>query len=191
MGSSAKSSPSRTSVPNVASFSHNVTSTQKFSNILTSVGTPVAPGGFIAYYCDGTSWLLIGHEQGSPISFTTTWAGTVSNPSLGNGALTTQYYVIGTLVYFTIRLIAGSTTTFGSCSWTFTVPIALGNGNPAGSADFQDSSAGVEYAGNAHFNVATSIYCVEASAKVVLSSTQPFTWAVNDQLATTIWYQGS
>jgi len=58
-------------------------------------------------------------------SYSPTWAidsgGT--NPSIGNGSLTGRYMQAGKLVMFTITLVAGSTTTWGSGVYTWTYPV--------------------------------------------------------------------
>lgn len=44
----------------------------RFYNVLTADGTPVAPGGWAVFKYDGGSWVLIGHEQGAAIPWTPT-----------------------------------------------------------------------------------------------------------------------
>jgi hypothetical protein len=56
-------------------------------------------------------------------SYTPTWgvaAGTA--PSLGNGSIIGEYSVIGKTMHFKLQLLIGSTTTFGTGSYTFSVP---------------------------------------------------------------------
>src|SRR5579864_7885838 len=64
--------------------------------------------------------------MGAWASYTPSWTGSSTNPSLGNGSLTGRYTQIGKVVLFSVVLTAGSTTTYGSGFWTFTLPIAVG-----------------------------------------------------------------
>lgn len=57
-------------------------------------------------------------------AYTTTWSGSTTSPSLGNGSLLAAYSQAGKLVNFRIVLTAGSTTTYGSGTWGFTLPVA-------------------------------------------------------------------
>jgi len=86
----------------------------------------------------------------------------------------------------------GSTTTYGSGEWSFTLPVAavLGVVLFTGTAKLLDS-------GTAHYGVIGLIATANglgfynaASGGGSMSSTVPFTWAVNDQLRSTITYFG-
>lgn len=55
--------------------------------------------------------------------YTPAWSCSITAPSLGNGTLTGRYKAIGKTVWFSLRFLAGSTTTFGDGLWAFTLPI--------------------------------------------------------------------
>lgn len=55
-------------------------------------------------------------------SYTPTWTAT-ANPAIGNGSLTGAYRQIGKKVTFRIRMLAGSTTTFGTGAYVLTYPV--------------------------------------------------------------------
>ena len=55
-------------------------------------------------------------------SYTPTWTGTGSNPSIGNGTLTGSYLLFGTTCFLSIYMAIGSTTTGGSGAWLFALP---------------------------------------------------------------------
>lgn len=57
-------------------------------------------------------------------SYTPTWTGTTTNPTLGNGTLTGEWSRRGNRISVDITLTIGSTTTLGSGTWEFTVPVA-------------------------------------------------------------------
>ena len=55
--------------------------------------------------------------------YTPTWTAATSNPSLGNGTIVGRFVLIGRTVLCRIHLAAGSTTTFGSGAFRFSLPI--------------------------------------------------------------------
>ena len=67
----------------------------------------------------GLKWL------GASITYTPTWTSTGTAPSLGNGTLTGSYIRVGDMIAFTITLEMGSTTTFGTGEYRFSLPFAL------------------------------------------------------------------
>lgn len=64
---------------------------------------------------------------GGWISYTPTWTAGTTNPTLGNGTLTGGYRRIGDRIDFWISLTMGSTTTYGSGSYRFSIPVAVSN----------------------------------------------------------------
>jgi hypothetical protein len=62
---------------------------------------------------------------GAEISYTPVWEATGTAPSLGNGQIDGSYVRIGDVVSFRIRLQIRSTTTMGTGSYFFTLPIAM------------------------------------------------------------------
>lgn len=60
---------------------------------------------------------------GAWTAYTPAWTAS-TNPAIGNGTITGRYMKIGRTVLVEINLICGSTTTFGSGSWNFSLPAA-------------------------------------------------------------------
>lgn len=56
-------------------------------------------------------------------AYTPAVTATTTDPVVGNGTLTGQYIQIGSLVWVKIVLVAGTTTTFGSGFWRFSLPV--------------------------------------------------------------------
>lgn len=114
------------------------TDTNRLINTVTSVPTPLAAGkGYATYVYDhpligSGRWRLVNHEQGGFIPYSPSWTVTSgSAPSVGNGSLTGAYLIDGTDVEIFIRLVAGSTTTFGTGgSWRFSLPFSLASATP-------------------------------------------------------------
>jgi hypothetical protein len=61
---------------------------------------------------------------GGWISYTPTWTASTTNPAIGNGILEGGYRRFGDLMEFWVRIVAGSTTTFGSGSYFVGLPLA-------------------------------------------------------------------
>lgn len=56
-------------------------------------------------------------------AFTPTWSGSTTNPVIGNGTLLGGYMVAGKWVRFWIHVTMGSTTTYGSGTYSLTLPV--------------------------------------------------------------------
>jgi len=141
---------------------------------------------------------IVGTDLGKWQSYTPTWTAATTNPSIGNGTLTGRYIVIGKLCTYVLGLVMGSTTTYGSGNWAFSLPINAVN------------TAGINFYGVAHLRkVGTANYeriaqiapSVSTSAintftdptpgsnSTNLSETVPFTWGYGDSLGFEITYE--
>jgi hypothetical protein len=87
---------------------------------------------------NGAAWDTYVKAPGAWTSYTPTWTGSGSNPSLGNGTLVGRYCKIGRQVTVHINLIPGSTTTYGSGTYNWAIPFAA-------------ASVGCSYVMTAHF----------------------------------------
>ncbi len=82
-------------------------------------------------------------------SYTPVWTGTSTNPVLNNGTLTGAGMNAGGLCIGRIRLVIGSTTTFGTGFSNFTLPFTLASGaqwEAVGTCSVRDASPSVGYA---------------------------------------------
>lgn len=57
-------------------------------------------------------------------TYTPAWTAATTAPALGNGTITGRYTQIGKTVYVAVMLAAGTTTTFGSGVYKFSLPVA-------------------------------------------------------------------
>lgn len=82
-----------------------------------------APGG--SWTCPGP----LSSVSGDPpwASYSSVWTASTTAPSLGNGALTGLYTLLGKTCHVAIRLVPGSTTSVGAGTYTFTVPFLSAN----------------------------------------------------------------
>ena len=78
------------------------------------------------------NWIALGRlattGDGAYLSYTPAWTG-ATNPTLGNGTLTGRWTRIGRTVIGSINLTIGSTTTGGSGSWAWDLPVTAAGGN--------------------------------------------------------------
>lgn len=130
------------------------------------------------------------YEEGT---YTPTWTTTGSAPSIGNGTLSGAYVKVGQLVTVTAKLLAGSSTTFGTGDWRLTVPFASGSVEACGIGFGDDSGSPTGYPTLAFLDASTStmeIYRLDA-LWTAYTATVPFTWGTGDYLVVTITYRAS
>ncbi|MFF1281044.1 hypothetical protein [Streptomyces sp. NPDC058299] len=102
--------------------------------ILPSPTAPATP--YVGQYYDngtdllrwnGSSWDSYIKMPGAWTSYTPVWTGSTTNPSLGNGTLLGRYQKFGRTAVVHINLTPGSTTTYGSGSYNWTLPFVSAN----------------------------------------------------------------
>lgn len=154
-------------------------------NTVSSVNTPLAAGkGYATYQYDGTSqrWRLINHRQGDMITYTPVWTAVSVNPAIGNGTLTGNYLLDGSVVKFIIGLTVGSTTTFGTGLWRFSLPIAaVAPLTPHATALAFDTSGAISRLAMA-ISISTTTIALNGDNAGQFSATVPFTWATGDTI---------
>jgi hypothetical protein len=128
-------------------------------------------------------------------TYTPDWHGTTTNPALGNGTITGRYMVDGKTVRVEINLVMGSTTTYGSGVWSWSLPVTardIGSGsfNACGSAMFNDSSAGDYESGQAFVHRSTNRMRAIAAGTSV-DATHPWTWGNGDDLNLCLTYEST
>jgi len=78
------------------------------------------------------NWLALGPlartTDGVWTPYSVDWTASTTNPALGNGSLTGRYVLFGRTCHVAIELTTGSTTTYGSGPWSFSVPFAAAVG---------------------------------------------------------------
>jgi hypothetical protein len=118
---------------------------------------------------------------------TPTWTASITNPAIGNGTLTSDYDIVGGMLFYNITLTIGSTTTLGSGEWVFSIPFTP-TANAIGSVYVLDS--GVVYA-TAVCKVDSGdskVICYANGSVTAFSSTVPIAWTVNDEMRLSIAY---
>jgi hypothetical protein len=128
-------------------------------------------------------------------SFTTTWGSGGTAPAIGNGTIASSYSQIGKTVSFRIVLTAGSTTTFGTSYYTFTVPVtaasgATGSYTPIGNAFASDTSASLYYAATTILANTTQVFA-RYQTSGLFGQLTPVTFANTDIIAIQGTYQAA
>lgn len=128
-------------------------------------------------------------------AFAPAWTASVTNPVLGNGVLTGRYKRIGRTVHFTITLSPGSTTTFGSGTYLFSLPFAAVNMNDPRvfPALIFDTSGPVRRGAMGTLNTTTTILLLDAAStgSGIVSNTVPWVWANGDTIRISGTYEAA
>ncbi len=148
-------------------------------------------------YWTGSAWTA----QGDWSAYTPSWGSNGTAPVINNGSLTGRWTRIGRTIHVLISWLAGSTTTYGSGEWTFSLPTA--SAGIGSNAKFWTGTALGINPGAAYW---PGISQIESGASVVrmLSPTSaagttssrwtptvPQTWATNHQINVSIAYEAA
>lgn len=122
------------------------------------------------------------------------WSASTTNPVIKNGNIVGRYAVIGRTILVAVKILMGSTTTYGSGTWQIGLPYKSKQRDDlymGGSLRAYDFSVTTNYVGipltdnvNKGF---VQLYTHSAVAPV--SSTVPFTWATSDELEVFVTYE--
>jgi hypothetical protein len=133
-----------------------------------------------------------GTSLGAWTAYTPTWGGNTTNPVIGNGTLTGFYCQMGKMVSVRVRIVAGSTTTFGSGSYFVSMPVtAKTTEQPISSGYIRDASAGINYLVIATPATTANLWLRYSDTPTDVNETTPFTWAVNDQINLAFMYEAA
>ena len=125
-------------------------------------------------------------------AYTPTWTGSTTNPAIGNGTIVGRYMRHGKRVTATISITAGSTTTYGSGYWIFTLPFTADTTvSPIGAAQVLDSSTGTIYSGHAIHVSSTTMVVYTHNTTAAVGAAVPMTWATSDTLRFTLTYEAA
>lgn len=125
-------------------------------------------------------------------AYNPTWTGAATNPAIGNGSIVGRYMRHGKRVTVTISVAAGSTTTFGSGFWSFSLPFTADTTlSSIGSAQIADSSAPMVYTGNVILLSSTTLAVYSHNTNTPVGAAVPMTWANLDTLRLTLTYEAA
>lgn len=120
-------------------------------------------------------------QQSAWAAYTPTWTSTGTAPAVGNGAIAGEYAKVGRLVTVRLSLDTGSTTTYGTGNYIFSLPLAAST-TGVGSGGFASSGSwGIFNAGNSNFYTATAVIQQSSTSSVVglVSGSANFLGAAN------------
>lgn len=120
-------------------------------------------------------------------TYVPTWSSSGTAISLGNASITGRYRAVGKTIDFRILLVMGSSTTYGTGVYNFSLPFtptALTSWEALGSCVATDSSASDRYGLTALYAGGSNVSAVGGAAGR-LGQLVPFTWASTDRLSIT------
>lgn len=110
------------------------------------------------------------------------WSGVGSDPGIGNGDATYSVDIINGVAFASIRLIMGSTTTYGSGEWFFQIPNLTAKFTSIGACVYRDTGTKY-YTGTCRIQTgSSSISCFANDEATAVKDTVPFTWGDTDEL---------
>lgn len=125
-------------------------------------------------------------------AYTPVWSTTGTAPVLGDGTLTGSYTLSGKSCTVELTFTAGSTTTFGTGQFMFTLPFPEAAGTPEranGIARLSDTGTAF-YVGVTEASSGSAQFVIYSNATAnLVQSNSPFTWASGDSLRVTMTYE--
>jgi hypothetical protein len=119
-------------------------------------------------------------------AYTPAWTATTTNPVLGNGSLVAAYKradEASRLVYLRLRLVAGSSTSFGTGFWRFSLPTGTVLSLIQTIHGFVGNDTGTNrYPVAAYLTTSNGIEQIGVNGSTGVTNTAPFAWASGYQL---------
>lgn len=125
-------------------------------------------------------------------SYTPAWTATTTNPAIGNGSISGSWARINKTAFVNIFVVMGSTTTYGTGNYRFSVPTGVtinGNQTHTGTALLYDASAGYPGAFGMCTRVSATTVNVSPQGANDMNNSAPFIWANADQMRIMLIYQ--
>lgn len=130
---------------------------------------------------------------GAYTAYVPVWASTGTAVALGNGTITGSYIQLGKLVHGRVTLTFGSTTTFGTGTYTLTLPVAATGATltPVGTVAALDTGVAT-YIGSAQWTSGSTVQITNLAVPIAgYTSAVPFTFASGDVIIMNFTYQAS
>jgi hypothetical protein len=119
-------------------------------------------------------------------SFTPTWTGSTSDPTIGNGTLNGAYKVIGKTFYFRIYVLGGSSTSWGTGLYGFTWPsqfVTIAEARQSCAVTLEDNSGTTRTPAAGYINASDNrIARIVYGTGSGIGNTTPWTWATGDMI---------
>lgn len=112
--------------------------------------------------------------------YTPAWTASGVAPAIGNGSITGAYMKVGRLVVYRIAMTTGSTSTYGTGQYRWSLPVAAAvTGYIFGNGTIVDISAGARF-NRVALALTTTTIDLMTEAAVEVGQTVPMTWATGD-----------
>lgn len=174
---------------NVANFQQNGTSV--FS--VNSSGNAALLNGKQMDLTAGAASPFIGNA--SVTSFASAWTGSLTNPAIGNGTLTCSYIKVGRMVVCWITTACGSTTTFGTGVYSWSLPFSANSNNGYMMGHWLGNFAGTLYTGQAYVPnpaVGSCLYIpTGGNSAAAVTTVAPATWAASTYFTLQLTYEAT
>jgi hypothetical protein len=142
----------------------------------------------------GSAWVtVLETSTWNDYSGSLAWTSNGTAPALGNSVVVARYIRSGKLCVYTFRITFGSTATYGTQTYSFSLPVnAAATRYFVGSAYCRDASAG----STGHFTATCYIDSVLSATTLqvinvnqIIGQLVPFTWTSTDHLTVSIAYE--
>ena len=130
-------------------------------------------------------------------AYTPVWASTGTAPAIGNGTIAGRYCQMGKLVVCQGKMLIGSTSTFGTGAYTWSLPVtsanAFGGNSIIGNCWIRDASAG-DFQGQCIDGITS--FSVRPGASTfggnsAVGQLAPMTWANTDFISWVLSYEAA
>lgn len=136
---------------------------------------------------------------GAWTSYVPAWTATGTAPAVGDGTITGAYVQFGKTVHFRIALTMGASSTYGTGSYKFSLPVAAHAGvvpfTPLGNAYMEDAGSGTFMGQLFDFSSTTILVGIHAiltaGGMTFIGTTAPFVWGTADYLYLSGTYQAA
>lgn len=116
-------------------------------------------------------------------TYTPTWTASSVNPAIGNGTITGAYLQIGKIVWFRLSIGMGASTTFGTGTYAFSLPVASASGvTMIGDGRLFDSGTNNRLVLARRETSTTFALYQDQNTGSGIGPTVPFTFAVSDAI---------
>lgn len=126
-------------------------------------------------------------------TYTPSWITSGVAPALGNGTLLGRYTEVGGFHWVQVMLTMGTTTTYGTGFFAFTLPGSganLASTDAVGSARLFDTSASAHYGATSVSPTGVNYVKMLFGSSGEVTGASPFTFATGDVVALSLLFQG-
>jgi hypothetical protein len=121
-------------------------------------------------------------------TYAPSWTAASSNPSIGNGTITGRYKQIGKTVFVSIKIVMGTSTTYGSGNWRIALPVNAVNADAVilpttflrNTVAWYQGNSITAWQGDASY--VTLLVNQGATGSPAVSGSVPFSWQSTDNL---------